>query len=374
MKKGKNKITIKTVPMKDYREFHVTLKNIGSDGEVFLEMLEKLEKEEILISKVVFFGDTARIEKFVLVVRGKYPFLIIGNSLPDEAVNAYILGIKIIKGESQAVELGGEIIGRYFDLPDFEYLNVGGISLKSKQETFIKETENEYKKISEVLVFYDFSLKDIYRFWNYMSMIWDNYFVFNEARNEYFEKNKIVKFPAATGIEADLGFGKNINLGFEAIKSKSRVGFEWGVASSGFQIEPHKYDRQVSDLPQGPRFSRAAYLDYPKGGLNKFYISGISSANKRGESSLVDNPRENVAYVMASFIDLLEKKGFSLGNLVSTHVYFKNKNISQEFERLYIANDWKFPVNYVFTNICRENFLFEIEGVASDWVEDYFFE
>ena len=366
MEKTEQKIEIKRVPMVDYDEFHLTLRSIDIENGELQGVLQELEKEDISIVKIVFFGDISRIEKMMPEIAKKHPCLVIGNSLPDENVSVYIYGIKILRGRSEKVELGGEILGRYFDFPDYAYLSVSGSYLKNRADDFKAEAAGEYGKIAKILARYDFSAKDIYRFWNYMARIWENYPAFNEARNAYFAENGIVKLPAATGIEAALGGGKKISLGFEAIKPKNETGFNWEVFGLEAQREPAEYGTEVSGLPSGPKFSRAARLDFLDKRARKFYVSGISSANEAGESSRVSDLENNVAYVMESFEKLLEKGGFKLTDLVSVHVYSKTRKISQEFEKLYAAKSWRFPYNPVFTNICREDFLFEIEGVAAD--------
>ena len=350
--------------MKDCQEFYITLNNLSSYDNVFSGILIKLEKEGVLLNKIVFFGDILIIKEFISVVRGKYPFSIVGSSSPGGKISVYIAGIKIINGESQKVEFDGEILGRYFDLPNLKYLNIAGVCLINKNDIFKKEAEGEYVKIAKILTRYGFSSHDIYRFWNYMGAILENYPVFNKVRNAYFFKNNIIKFPAATGVEASLGFGKKISVGFEAIMLKKDTKFKWKTIKSDLQCEAFEYEKKVSGMSIGPKFSRAIKLVFPESQMDKIYISGISSANREGKSLLGDNPRENVAYVMDSFENLLKKNGFSLDNIVSSHTYFKSREILSEFEMLYTSKNWKFPYNSVVTNICRKNFLFEIEGVA----------
>lgn len=375
-KKNDNRIEVVQVDAKDYQEFYITVNNYATDSVFLNDLLLKLDKENILVKKIVFFGNFKKIKQLIHLVLGKYPFQIIGDSLSKniigEKVSLYINGTKILKGQSQKVEIDGEVIGNYFDFPDFEYLGVSGIYLKNKKVDFKKEAVGEYAKISKILKQYEFSPQDIYRFWNYMGSIWKNYPDFNAVRNAYFKKNSITKFPAATGIEAKLGFGKKISLGFEAIKPKENFKLKWKTVNLDTQAAPQKYSRQVSQMSQGPKFSRAVRLKFPSGQAEKFYVSGISSANALGESSLTDDMKKNVAYVMISFEKLLKKGGFSLDNLVSSHVYFKNQKTFQEFEQLYAAQKWNFPYNSVFTNICRQDFFFEIEGIAASKSEKYF--
>ncbi|GEM_PF-3180257 len=370
MKKNDNRLDIRIVPMKHWQDMHITSKNIRSGDEFFEELLLRLEKENICINKIVFFGNLRKIRKLLSLVRGKFPFLMIGDSLSEKMigknVSLYINGTKILNGQSQQIKIDGEVVGNYFNFPDSECLNVAGIYLKNKGVYFKKESTGEYAKIAKVLKQYNFEPQNIYRFWNYMVHIWENYPAFNAARNAYFKKNSIVKFPAATGIEARLGFGKKISLGFEAIKPKENFKLKWETVNLDTQAAPQKYSRQVSQMPHGPKFSRAVEVKFPNDKIKKFYVSGISSANKLGESSLTDDMQKNVAYVMTSFEKLLKKGGFSLDNLVSSHVYSKNQEIFQEFEKLYVAQKWDFPYNSVFTNICRQDFFFEIEGIAAD--------
>jgi enamine deaminase RidA (YjgF/YER057c/UK114 family) len=180
-----------------------------------------------------------------------------------------------------------------------------------------------------------------------------NYQGFNHARNAYFEKNEIREYPAATGIDAQLADGAQISVGFEAVQSKS--GIIKRRIKSQMQCEAKEY---------GPKFSRAMLLACPKDKTGKLYISGTSSVDRYGNSILLDSPKENVAYVMSCFAHLLEKNKMSLNNIVTAYVYFKNKRMHQEFAKLYREIEWTFPYNPLFVEICRDNFFFEIEGVA----------
>lgn len=368
MKRASDKMEMRSISMKHYEEIHITLKNVSADGKFFQKTLLQLEKDGVLINKIVFFGNLEKIKGLLPLARGRFPFGVVGDSLPRESVgknvNLYISGIRILNGESQKVEIDGEILGNYFNFPDAEYLNISGIYLKNKRADFEKEAVEEYAKIEKILTRYGFDPKDIYRFWNYMTRIAKNYARFNEVRNKYFEKNGIEKFPAATGIEANLGFGKKINLGFEAMKLKKNGKSNWRTVSSDMQCEAPKYDCQVSGMPQGPKFSRAVLLDFPRSKVKKLFISGTSSVSRGGESALKSNLSENVAYAMASFEHLLLKNAFSLTDVVSSVVYFKNEEAFLEFEKLYVSRGWEFPYNPVFTNICRKDLFFEIEGVA----------
>lgn len=376
LKKVNNAVDIKKMDMGKYYDFHITIRNV-TGKELLKKLTLKLKKEKIIVNKIVFLGNLKKIKKLLPLVRGKFPFITISDSLPAKMigknVNLHINGIKIINGQSQQIKINGAIVGNYFDFPDFEYLNVAGICFKNKKPSFKKEANAEYTKITKILEQYKFEVKNIYRFWNYMGAIWQNYPDFNAIRDAYFRKNSITKFPAATGIEARLGFGKKVSLGFEAIKPKKEGKANWRTIKSAMQCEAFEYVQKVSGMPSGPKFSRAVHLSLSRNGVNRLYISGTSSVDKKGESSLKNDLEKNVAFTMESFIHLLEENDFSLAGIVSTYVYFKNQKTFQEFEKLYISRKWNFPYNPVFTNICRKDFFFEIEGVAANKSESHQF-
>ena len=360
------KIEVRRVPLGCYEEFHLVLKDLDYENNFLSEILSALEKESILPIRIAFFGDAGKLEEAAVSIGKRWPCSIVGDStFSQEKANVHIKGVKILTGQSQKVEMGSEVLGYHFNFPDFEYLDIGGACFKNKPADFGDEVKGEYEKINRILKHYEFPPGNIYRFWNFIMDIDGNYPAFNKVRDAYFKKNSILKFSAATGIEAEIGREKRINLGLEAIRPKESSLFRWETVSSDMQSEAYDYLREVSGLLSGPKFSRAVVLDFPAASQKKIYISGTSSVNRKGESIFPNDMEKNVEYVLQSFGHLLEKNGFSWNDLVSVYVYCKNKKAFEAFEKAYSSKKFNFSYNLAFTNICRGNFLFEIEGIAA---------
>lgn len=276
-----------------------------------------------------------------------------GNDLRS----VYIATIKGDFKEFEYIRSGKKTIGAYFHVPGFKHLSLASIGRVNKSKNnFLDEAEDKYEIIDDILKRYQFSPKNIFRFWNFLSDISENYKPFNQARDAFYAKHNITKYPAATGIEVGLPDNQRINLGLEAIKFKNNTP-PFKVIKSQMQCEAWKY---------GPKFSRAALVSYPRDKTKKLYITGTSTVNRQGKTILEDKDKENISYVMKCVAHLLEKNNMSFGNIIMSIVYFKNEKMRSSFEEIYKKRKWDFPYNPVFSNICRNNFTFEIECIASN--------
>ena len=300
----------------------------------------------------------------LLEVTKKYPTLVIGNSPARTSLKNASVCIHAVAGDFKKfayIRSGKEVVGAYFASKRLEHLSLSGVSASGSmaRKDFKKEAQSVYKRIDVILSRFHFSPRSTYRFWNYMEDISKNYRSFNAARNWYYAKHGIRQFPAATGIEAGLSGSAQIRIGLEALKSANKKGVMMETVASDMQNEAWEY---------GPKFSRAVLVRFPRDGVKKLYISGTSSVDKKGKTISSDSREENISYVLDSVGHLLKKNGMSLGNLLTSYVYCKNADVLKAFERLYATKKWNFPYNPVITNICRDDFLFEIECIATNSV------
>ncbi len=341
----------------EYFERHITLQEDFFSKEVFPELLENFEKDNIFVVKIIVICDfsSASFDNLFLLSK-KYPITFLSDS-KNVKTSAYIFAIQKKTRETffEVEYLRDEnnfIVGTFYKNSDGEFLIKTGA--KNKKEIplkFEEELKSEYEYVSEVLEKYNFTWKNIYRFWNYMEDIFSFYKPFNIMRDSYFEKNKIFTYPAATGIEAKLSGNKKVFIGFESFKSekiKSKRLF------SEMQQEASKY---------GPKFSRAITLDFGSS-VKKIYVSGTSTVGKNGESLFEHELSENVNYVLDSVQHLLSKEQIGFENITHSIVYCKNSKILEEFKISYKNKNLNFPYLLMEVPICRKDFLFEIECLA----------
>lgn len=373
MKKNNLKATEKIIPLDDYCESHITLNRVSCDGKILKKYLSDLEKRGWKIVRIVGFGDGEKLKKISKSVE-IYPYLALGHS-NSSGKETKKCGFEIfsVRGDFRQFEyikLNRRTAGTFFKTRNREYLVVGGLGRqkKDKKTGFKQEAKEIYVSVDKILSQYNFSCRNIYRFWNAMENMLKknarNYALFNEARDEYFKGHEITKYPAATGIEASLPGGQRIVIGFEAVKSKKRGDVPFRTLNSDFQCEAWEYEKYKA-AKYSPKFSRAALLRFEKEGMKKIYVSGTSNVDRRGRSVLLDDYEKNINYVVSCVEHLLKKSEASLRDIIMARLYFKNNELQKVFQDIYKKRNWKFQYNFLLANICRDNFFFEMDCVVA---------
>lgn len=352
---------IRSILHKHYSEYHITLHKWSERSGFLADLIAHIESKKMRVGKVIALGNVEKLFKCMPAMK-KYPLLFISNSpsaTPDIRLDS--LHLQLFEGtfdRFEFIQRKEKNIGFVFEYPSHRALTLHNITNgDTSVNDFLQEARGVYGAVDDILSQHDFSPKDIYRSWNFLSRITRTYAPFNQARNEYFSRHSIEQYPAATGIEAGLSNGKSFMLGLEAIQGR------------GINVETVSSDLQCEACDYGPKFSRAVRVSSPEDSLEKLYISGTSSVNIQGTSILQDDPEENVKYVLLCVQHLLEKNKMSLQNIVTSYLYFKNDVVYGHFLRLYTKEGWSFPYNPVFTEICRDNFIFEMECLAANKVE-----
>lgn len=354
-------LKIKSIPHRKYLEYFFTLDRVGSKQKILKKLLDEIYKKGIKIVYGVYIGKQKNVKSSVKALKD-FPIIFIGDSEKKRDLEKNGIFIYALQGKDVKIEYLKEnnaVIGTYYRLLngiEGIYLKTPGNAKYSHPINFRKEADEAYKVIEKHLTKYKFSLKDTYRFWNYMEHIDTNYVSFNQARNYCFQKHGIVDYPAATGIETVLRNGQNINISLEALRRNHKNQITLETFSSDFQCEACKY---------GPKFSRAKLITFKNDNVQKLYISGTSSVDQEGKSILKDDYEKNVKYVMNCVEHLLGKAHMRYKDIVMSRVYSKNASIEKEFKKLYAKKKWNFPYNKLLSNICRESFIFEIECVAA---------
>lgn len=369
----KNRENLKRIKFNEYEEYHLTVHSDFCNGNALKKNLADLEKEGMKIVRVVLFGKISRLKKTVKVISA-YPCIILGHSniskKAAEICGAEIFAVKGNFNHFEYIKFNKKNIGVLFKVPGREHLYISGLGIgkAAKQTGFKEEAKKIYEVIDTILSCYGFYPKNIYRFWNCMENILgnraENYALFNKARDEYFKKHRISDYPAATGIEATLIGGQNINLSLEAIKAEKKGDISFNTLHSDFQCEAWEY-KKYKVCKYGPKFSRAKLLIFNNDKIKKVYVSGTSNVDRKGRAILLDDNEKNVKYVMSCVEHLLKKSGMSLEDIVMARVYSKNNLIKEKFQKLYSRKKWDFPYNQLISSICRDSFFFEIECIAA---------
>ena len=220
-----------------------------------------------------------------------------------------------------------------------------------------------FRLLGDVLRREGFPLNSIIRQWNYIERITafdgqdQHYQAFNNARSDFYSKTEWTNgYPAATGIGANLG---GILIDVDAAVFTTPDAFATPIDNK-LQVAAHAYSEQVLEVARQkkttPKFERAKSMSFQDRKL--IYISGTAAI--RGEESLKGVGLERqLRITMENIAELIAD-----AKLVKLRVYLKNKSDYEEAERLMNTYGLNIPISYMWADVCRDELLIEIEGIA----------
>jgi len=210
-----------------------------------------------------------------------------------------------------------------------------------------------------------FPVENIIRQWNYIEKITgydgkdQHYQSFNNARSEFYAQAKWTNgYPAATGIGANLG---GILVDFDAVVFTSQDAYATPIDNK-LQIAAHSYSDQVletaSERKTTPKFERAKSMTFRDRCL--VYISGTAAI--RGEDSLKGVGLEKQLHItMENIAELIGD-----AKPVLLRVYLKYPEDYEDAVHLMNEYNMDIPISYMWADVCRDELLIEIEGIAID--------
>ena len=179
----------------------------------------------------------------------------------------------------------------------------------------------------------------------------------NNARADFYGKTDWSNgYPAATGIGANLG-GILVDLD-AAVFARSEC-YATPIDNK-LQIAAHAYSDQVLEAAQQkkatPKFERAKSMTFDDRRI--VYISGTAAI--RGEESLVGVGLGRQLHITMENIGQLIGKA----KLKMLRVYLKEKSFYEEARELLEGYNLNIPISYMWADVCRDELLIEIEGIA----------
>jgi enamine deaminase RidA (YjgF/YER057c/UK114 family) len=244
------------------------------------------------------------------------------------------------------------------------FLFAGGF--QSDVNTSVEQQSVEvFRRIEELLKLEHFPIHSIIRQWNYIERIScfsngeQHYQSFNNARSDFYAKNTWPHgYPAATGIGTNQG-GVVVDLDAAVFTSPDAYTIP---IDNPLQIAAHTYSDNVLKTTHRkkatPKFERAKSMVFGKRRI--VYISGTAAI--RGENSLNNAGLEHQLHItMENIVQLTGK-----AQLIMLRVYLKNKADYTLAERLINEYHLLIPVSYMCADVCRDELLIEIEGIAID--------
>jgi enamine deaminase RidA (YjgF/YER057c/UK114 family) len=220
-----------------------------------------------------------------------------------------------------------------------------------------------FSNIKRKIISSNFKPTDLVRTWIYLNHIFSNYVEFNEARNKFFTENNIHytansnNLPASTGIEGRSSENSIVSIDCLLVdKSLSEPTIQ--RVYSNLQNEPDGVTYENK-----PSFARAVALKYQN--RIELQISGTASIDNHGITVYENDPKNQIRTTLLSILHLLEQFGIGFSDFCFSTVFFKSANYYQIYKEVLKELDIsEFSVSFVQTNVCRENLLFEIDGVC----------
>lgn len=244
---------------------------------------------------------------------------------------------------------------------------------------FYEQSRDVFRQVEGMLGTYGFPINGIYRQWNYIADITgfngprQHYQEFNDARSEFYAKaDWSGGYPAATGIGAWTG---GVAVELNAMKPSGVAETVNRALDNKLQVSAHRYSQQVLigeekenlDHKTTPKFERARLVGIEGKGYT-VYVSGTAAI--RGEESLMGvGVGEQTRITMENIEYLLSEECTGLAgyrtDIQLLRVYIKEPE-DLGAVREYMEKNYPQPEKvYLHADVCRDELLVEIEGVAS---------
>lgn len=243
------------------------------------------------------------------------------------------------------------------------FLFAGGFQGDVLHFSIEAQSIESFRLLGEVMRKEGFPLNHIIRQWNYIERITafdgsdQHYQAFNNIRSEFYSKTEWTNgYPAATGIGANVG---GILIDVDAATFKSPDAFATPIDNK-LQVAAHSYSKAVLGTAHQkkttPKFERAKSITI--GDRTLIYISGTAAI--RGEESLIGVGIERQLCVTMENIEEL----IGDAQLKILRVYLKCKSDYEVAMRLMDSYGLDIPISYMWADVCRDELLIEIEGIA----------
>lgn len=260
-------------------------------------------------------------------------------------------------------------------------LHLGGVLPESTAKSTFEQSMQIFEKIQMILEKEKMPINSIVRQWNYIANITQvvdgkqHYQEFNDARSHFYEKATWEKgYPAATGIGTSFG---GVVVDLIAVKPKKNK-VEVFALDNQLQVPAHDYSQGVLvgkedafyKVRTTPKFERGKVISTPPESL--VYVSGTAAI--RGEETLENvgvkvqtvATLENIEYLISK--ENIKKAGVESEKpacLKSLRIYLKEASFYEEAKNVIDQKYPNIPMVYLLGDVCRDNLLIEIEGIAT---------
>lgn len=373
------------------------IKSEGKSFETQLDCLINSYQPEGVVVRLVFFGNPNSNEEYLSHLNiisdavstrwGKQSPVFSYVSQPP-LDNSGQLVLEVFELTSPD-DISAEVFYKYAgDVPyivvenkDSKRVFIGGVMADSLDHSIRIQSDIAFSKIEKIFIEENIPINSIVRQWNYIEQITkinngrQHYQEFNDSRSIFYSLTEWKNgYPAATGIGTLFG---GIMLDLDALYYFEEQKKNIYPLDNTLQIAAFSYSKDVLlgkddeelKVKTTPKFERAKLI-YDQGLV---YISGTAAI--RGEKSLEGvgiekqtiTTLENIEYLIS--LTTLKSAVAELVNtdarLKSIRIYLKTVEMLNSARDIISDRYPDLPAIYVLADVCRDELLIEIEGIAS---------
>ena len=293
----------------------------------------------------------------------KHPFTYLEGA-PVEGFGLAGLTLYVIGGEEVGyLTRDGRTLGAEYCLDGGRRLYLSssaGAQTGAVPGEFSGQFASASRQMQDALEQAGFGWRDVVRTWFYLGHIQRDYPRFNTLRRDLFDEAGVDysadsnELPASTCIE---GAVPHADCAMELLCCDKRA------VTLRRIYNPGQNEAEGSEYLHRPTFSRAMLLRTDR--FCELQLSGTASIDVQGRSVHLSDPARQIAWSLQNIRNLLHAAGMDFSDIAQSTCFFKHSQDVRYFEpaceALGIA---PFPHIKVRGNVCREDLLFEIDGIA----------
>lgn len=318
-------------------------------GNVIRNEAEKLKA--VILNQFVFADNNKHLASFKKLLSEGAPVACLIHTVPDGIFSAQAIALSGIQN-MEPVKVNGRKIGFIYEDNYARYCFLSNVFAQNVNASRSKQAEMVFEAFEKAMAQHEFKFTETVRTWFFNDHIFDWYDEFNKVRTNFFNKTGIFEktVPASTGIGAGNPYGAALIGNLLAVQPKN----------DQIKIQAVPSPMQESALNYKSSFSRAIEIEYPT--HRSLLISGTASINKDGKTVFLDDVVSQIDLTMRVAEALLQSRKMDWRNLFRGRVYFKHPDYLKHFEeycRKHKISGSNLAV--AFTDMCRDDLLFEIE-------------
>lgn len=291
---------------------------------------------------------------------GQKPIIIpIENKSVTGSVMSGISLYGILKDEIESIEYCNE-----FEQKSICY-KYKGIKFLHGMRIF-KDSLNAFNSCELSMSKFNLTPKSLIRTWFYLDKIFQNYADFNKKRNTFFDKNGIKydkssnDLPASTCIEGSY-LGDHIIQLYASDLADNKA-----IKKRIYNISQNEADGD--EYLFQPAFSRAMLLKYEN--YNELQISGTASIGSDGKTLHIDDEYEQLKTTLRNVSNLLREANMNWEDICECTMFFTSVELYNRFEEACDELNINKPTGVsVISYVCRDNLLFELDGIAKKMLD-----